>query len=227
MTTLQYDQPSVLVQHISRYIKRFNAASLLDIGAGFATTAVPLSRSVRRYVGVEENQERAIALRAAGLDIIIGEFPLPVDAKFDMVLTSHSVPEKGLEYYEPFFDSARAMIKLEGLLLVVTFKGSKGEIAVLREEITGRTVGLDPQLTAILNNMRMWGRPQVEKVNSHLRSPSADDIAEWLAPCLFRTAAEKDQHSSRLMEILETRYRVKDRIVFPTEHLFISARSKA
>src|SRR5262249_38101050 len=96
----------MLVRRVGRLIARYKVKSLLDIGAGFASTAVPLSKMVTRYVAVENNRERSSALQKAGLEVTTCSFPLSLVEQFDMVLCSHSVPEINLSLYPAFLESA-------------------------------------------------------------------------------------------------------------------------
>ena len=127
-----------------------------------------------------------------------------------------------LESYKPFFECANGLLAIGGLLLVVTFKGSRGDGVLLREELTGETVGPDPQLAHIVSNMQKLGTVKIEKVYSHLRSQLPEDMIEWLAGWLFRSAEEKQCLSERASAILEARYWSNGWFVFPMEHLFIS-----
>ena len=217
-----YNQPEVLVKNIGTYIDQVKAKSLLDIGAGHSTTAIPLSQKVHRYLAIEENGTRAEELRASGLDVVVGTFPLPLSEEFDMVLSSHSVPEGKLNLYNSFLSSAWEVLNPQGTLLVVTFKGSRGDTVLLREEITRLKVGPDPQLAAIMQNLASRGNVRVEMINSYLQSPEVDDIVAFIARSIFWSGDEEERHLPQLQEILTLRYKINGCYIFPTQHLFIS-----
>src|SRR2546429_2633725 len=101
-----YNRADVLIENIRAYINLCKAASLLDIGAGAPMTATPLSRSVNRYLAIEEDKDMVVALRSAGLNVVCGTFPLPIRETFDLVLSCHSVPETDICLYPEFLDSA-------------------------------------------------------------------------------------------------------------------------
>ncbi len=211
----------MLVENVAKYVHRARIASLLDVGAGHEITAVPLSRTVSRYLAIEHNEQSASELRRLGLKVMTSTFPVPLNETFDMVLSSHSVPELRLDLYEAFLNGAWNALNPLGTLLIVTFKGCRGDIAALREEITGEAVCRDPQRETIINILSKWGNVRIERVNSYLQSLDPRDIVFYLRS-LLRSEIEREQYSTRLLEILEMRYKFDSRYIFPTEHAFMS-----
>jgi hypothetical protein len=195
---------------------------LLDIGAGSPEMAVPLSRHVDDYCAVEQDARRASELRRAGLHVIHGRFPLPLQRTYDFVLSSHSVPECAIEAYPAFLQAAWASINATGTMLIVTFKGAGGPVGELRRELLGAADGPDPQCDAIVEHCTRFGVTDICHVNSFVEASAAADIAEFISPWLSQCQHERDGFLGRLTYILETQYRVRrDLYVFPTRHLFI------
>ena len=221
--TLQYHQRSALLHNIIRYIQTANAASLLDIGAGTPGIALPLSRSVQSYRAVEQDPDRARELREAGLDVIHGTFPVPLDTTYDVVLSCHSVPELGIAAYRPFLEAAWASTNRTGMMLIVTFKGSRGAVDELHRELLGAPDGLSPEYSAVIDYCNSVGATEIRTVNSFVEAETAVEIADFIDTWLSGSRRVREGIRGRLMEILEARYRVRDGLyMFPTQHLFIS-----
>jgi hypothetical protein len=222
--TFRHNQSEAIVENVSRYIRKAKAKSLLDIGAGSPATAVPLSKAVNRYLAIEEDPRRADQLRRAGLSVICRRFPIDIGETFDLALSSHSVPEGDIQRYGDFLDSAWRSLNPGGTLLIITFKGSRGAVAELYEEMTGRPYAPDPdpQYVAILDNLNRRGFVRVERINSYLQSSDPDEIIDWISGSLFTCDAERSSYTSRVREILRMRYGLDGRYLFPEEHLLIT-----
>jgi hypothetical protein len=220
---LFYHQRTALLHNIVPYIEASGAESLLDIGAGSPAMAVPLSQHVREYCAVEQDIERAGELSRAGLDVIHGRFPVPLDKTYDLVLSCHSVPECSIESYPSFLPAAWACTSPTGVMLIVTFKGSRGAVEDLRCELLGAPNGPSPEYDAIVEHCTSFGRTEIRHVNSFVEAPAAADIAGFISPWLSGRQDVRDGFRGPLTQILETQYRVRqDLYVFPTRHLFIS-----
>ncbi len=185
--------------------------------------ALALSRSVPRYRAVERDPHLAADLAQAGLDVVHGEFPLPAEDTFDLVLSSHSVPEDSLQQYLPFLSACWTSTSARGSLLIITFKGSKGDLAEVQREVIGRGFGASPELEVILDSCARFGETRVERVNSYIESSHADELVRFLTRWLSASEDEMASAYDQLLKIITTRYKVRDKLfVFPTEHLFIS-----
>jgi len=225
-SSLRNSRAETLVRNIAKYIDSHSVTSLLDIGAGYDSIATPLSQLVSRYLAVEQDTSRAAVLRKCGLNVVCGRFPISLSEVFDMVLSCHSVPEGNIDSYNPFLDSAWEAVRTGGILLVITFKGGLGDGILLRQEITGRMVSVDPQFEAIVRNLRTKGDVLIKRVNSYLRSSDAEGIVTYLKGWVLRTDEEMHDHGRHLREILEARYNKGGEYKFPMQHLFISAVKK-
>jgi hypothetical protein len=218
----RYNRSDALVENIHRFVRASGASSLLDIGAGGPSMAIPLSRIVKRYLAIEEDQEAAGVLRAEGLDTLARTFPVQLHESFDLVLSCHTVPEGGIEYYPEFLNCAWQSVNVGGVFLVITFKGGRGDSALLREELIGSGNGKDPQFEAILQTFTRRGIVRIEKINTYIKSPHVSDIIEYISKIVFRAESEKLTHFDRLAEILFMRYRLDGEYIFPLQHLFLS-----
>lgn len=229
---VRYYQSETLVRNVLRLISVRNAQSLLDIGAGSPATGCLLARSVRRYLAVEQDSERASALKRAGLDTICGRFPLPIEGQFDLVLSSHSIPELSettLLAYPSFIRTAWTHVAPGGALLIITFKGGARELAELAALVFGGT-NAAPRETGsreyetTLSLLTEFGSPLVARVYSHIVAETAEELAGFISPWIAGSSrimgADQIVH---LQEAVEARYFVSCGLyVLPTEHLFIS-----
>lgn len=222
---LHYHQRSALLYNIIPRIHDAGATSLLDIGAGYPAMAVPLSKHVPEYCAVEQDNSCAAALRGAGLQVIEGVFPLALHRTYDFVLSCHSLPEDSPSSYPAFLNGAWETVSHNGLMLVVTFKGSRGALGYLDESLLGRTSVHNPQFDALIECCNRFGKVEVYPVNSFVEANSADAIAKFFGPWLTASPDTRNMFKSRLLRILESEYRVRDDLyVFPTQHLFIECK---
>jgi hypothetical protein len=223
-----YHQKAVLVENIIGYIRNIGAISLLDIGAGSVETAIPLSSAVREYQAIEQDPARVAELRAAGLCVTQGRFPLPLTGSYDLVLSSHSVPELSIDSYVPFLSAAWNATKTNGALLIITFKGNQGDLASIRFELLGQTPDRSKELDTVLGYLRsVGGIPSIERINSYIEATNPIDIATFLSPWLSGNENIRSAINDPFVRLLRCRYRVRaDLFVFPTEHLFISCHKR-
>jgi len=221
---VDYHQGLTLVENISRYLAEFRAQSLLDIGAGSSYTAQPLSQRVQRYLAVEADVHSVAELRGAGLSVMHGTFPMELPWQFDMVLSSHSVPEDDISKYDDFISKAWELTNSGGVLLIITFKGNRGDLNQIREELLGEAFPSSPEFSCIINTLkRLGGNVQIERVNSYAESLAAADLVKFFESWISGDRAVRERIRDPFTRIIETRYKVKSSMfVFPTEHLFIS-----
>jgi|GEM_PF-1720630 len=221
--TFSYPQQATIAENVRRYASKIKAKSLLDIGAGSPSMAMCLSRDVQDYLAVEQNAARARKLRQAGLNVVQGRFPVLINTNFDLVLSSHSLPEENLDEYEAFILSAWRRVSARGLLLIVTFKGSGGAVKSLREEIGDQSKGASLELQKVIETMSQLASVKIERVNSYAQSSQPEDIVSYFHGWICSSAAKRRNTVDALRHIVETRYKISPhQYVFPTEHLFIS-----
>lgn len=218
LPTFVYHQSHALLKNISKYIFDSKAASLLDIGAGGGTLALPLSKTVTRYLAVEENSERCAKLRMAGLDALMEHFPTPIGETFDFVLSSHSIPEQ-INAYPAFLSSAWQLTKPGGQFVIVTYKGRRGAIFDLRQELLGGDPDSSPEMDCIEHAFRGWGTVSIEKFNSYAEAQSAIEIVTYFEEWMSGREEIKQRIRQQFLDIVEARFCVRPGCyVFPTEH---------
>lgn len=123
------DEKAVFIRYLTQIISTFKPASLLDIGAGDGSLALPLSRLVPHYLAIEVSQKFVLRLALQGVDVVKGLFPEVVatspSEQFDMVLICHSLPN-ATAMRERFIREAHRMVAKGGHLVVVTFNDEQG-----------------------------------------------------------------------------------------------------
>ena len=222
----RYNQKQVLLEHILRHIEALTPASLLDIGAGDGKLAIPLSKKTENYAAIESSHERVDLLRKAGLTVIEGIFPINVGGLYHMVLIVHSLPEK-VDEVKPFLKAAWQLVNPSGVLLIITFKGSGGELTTLRNEINrGRKSDDDSIVEKMMATLEKVGVVKQEQIISTMQSPHIEDMIEVLSFSLGIQIGEKEK-IEKLIHILNTRYKHKKMYSFPTPHLCIWVRKES
>jgi hypothetical protein len=204
---------------------------MLDIGPGYIDVAYPISQSVERYVAVERNPEAAHAIRNAGLVVVDGVFPEVAgslgDAQFDLVVSSHSIPESDWSSYEPFLEAAWAKVAPGGSFVVITFKGdTESPMMRLRGELLKRQPTPDRRYIAMHDWLSRRGRVDVSKETSFVMTASISDLEVFFGPLLWKTVDEQRARSPRLCEVAD-RFLEGGRYRIPTEHLLIATKRAA
>lgn len=172
----RYDQKEVLTRLIGGRAR--SARALLDIGAGEGGVAAAIAAMVPRYVAVEEDAGRAASLRAHGLTVHEQRFPCAIPgAPFDLIVSSHSIPEGPVSDYAPFVDAAWSMLAPGGSFLIATFKGP--DISPLYRwaaECRDEPLGADPRYAELLRLLSRCGTVALATVVSHVRTDRLDDL---------------------------------------------------
>ncbi len=224
MNDFHYDQKEVLLKTVRRHIRVNRAKSLLDIGAGDGRLAIRLANLVPIYAAVEKNKNYVSRLKKAGVSVIPGIFPLKTVGEFDVVLASHSLPEKK-NLYKRFLEAAWRKVRLGGILLIITFKGSRGGFAELYKSLYRKDWEADQEMhKEMISILKRLGKVKVEKVTSTIKTRSLDTMIDALLNPLGIKAAEMEKHHARLEKILERKFKSRKGYRFPTPHLVISVR---
>lgn len=151
------NEKRVTLEHLSKLIKERGHESVLDIGAGDGSLAIPLSRLVKTYKAIEAEGTYVRKLSQAGIDVVEGSYPLPIEGVFDLVLMSHVISYRRNEDGTRS-DRARELIKFawehvkpQGSLVIITHRGIRGPWEELldligwharREEALAEMVGI-------------------------------------------------------------------------------------
>jgi SAM-dependent methyltransferase len=225
------DEKQVLLRKISEWMEHYGARSLLDIGAGSGELSIPIANRVTRYRGIESRAEYVAALRAAGLDVTQGRFPIDVDDTFDVVLASHSVSYDPTQC-ERFVHAAWRCTKPGGALLIVTYRGQDDDWTALMHQ-----VGFDVAdrnrvgYNFLVRLLFSLGDVKIRKVVTRVRTPT---LAGMVMALTFvagdgnpeRTRAFREKWR-RVERILSAAYRSDDGFAFPFQHFLISVTHRA
>jgi hypothetical protein len=201
----RHDQKATLSAAVLSAIHAQRAVSLLDIGAGFVETAVPYSRAVSRYHAVEGDPERHSTLVAHGLDVTLGTFPCPVPGLYDLVLSSHAIPERAA-LQQDYIERAWHHVAPHGRLMLITFKGVLDTSAHLRGLLNNRTPApIDHEtFEALMICLLRLGVPMRSTITSRECSDQPADIAKSFCirrdrldeTCLSRATELVSRHCS-------------------------------
>lgn len=222
------DQKEVLLNGISQHIKDRRIKSLLDIGAGDGVLAKKLAGEVSQYLAIESNSNYVQKLENLGLEVVNSTFPITVDRKFDMVLASHSIPEDE-KLHKPFLKNAWDLVNSTGVLLIVTFKGGKGELVDLRKKWGNNENNEEGKIfdeklySVMLEILKTFG-----SINDHYRATSkfeSENINETVDLVLSSVNPKPDARDAcreDIKEIIRTKYFSDGKYFFSYEHVFVS-----
>jgi SAM-dependent methyltransferase len=217
---VEYDQSGAIANYVVGEIKRYKYRTVLDIGAGTLATAMRISSAAQNYLAVECDRERALTLKGAGLHVRHAKFPDWIPSRgFDLVVCSHSIPNKHDNTLSTFIESALQCTNPWGSLLIVTFAGGVFDLRVLRREFA---VEDDPVDTLRLKWVIEFAakrsiRLEFGSIRSELISNSVMDLARVLA--LWIPIDRKKGGLSLLTRILENNYKIMEGCyVFPIQH---------
>lgn len=217
--TYSYNQKIILRETVLDFMSSHHVQSMLDIGAGWTETALFYKNAVKNYVAVEQDEERAGLLKKEGLVVINETFPCTIEDKFELVLSSHSIPEQ-VEAYEAFLQTAWKSTNKQGYLMIITFKGANDTLVGLTNELRpDRSLQKeDEKFKEMMRILQSFGDPVVSKVTSCRRTKAPEDMAQSIS-WAFRL--DYDQWKDRLIAVLERRFRDEHGYFFPHEHLVL------
>lgn len=220
------DEKEVLCREILNEVKKYNIASLLDIGAGNGDLALPLSQGVEHYVAIEPKQSFVQRLREHDIDVIQNWFPCWTDEKFDMILSSHSI-RSDEELRGRFIDVAVDLLEDTGVLLIITFKGGETNwsrfMDYLGEERGEHNKKWFDSLVSYLNQ---YGKVSVRNVTSYVRTDTFDEIFSCLDFVYSDAMIEKHKEflarKEEVRAYLDEIHRDETGYFFPFTHYFIT-----
>ena len=216
-----WNQKEVLFSGISEYVNKYGVKSVLDIGAGDGNLALKISNIINDYTAIENDNRKIENLRKLRLKVIKGNFPaVKIAKKYDLVLSSHSVPEN-IEEIEQFLKEACRLVKSGGLLLIITFKGGKGDVFKLKEKLK-RTVEIADKehFEKISNTLRKLGKIKIKKKISTIKSDKLRDIIKIVR---FSLGNSKNQElKKKIISLMKKHFKTNGKYLFKFEHLFLS-----
>lgn len=204
--------------------ERNQGRSLLDIGAGGLRTAVPLSEAFRPYVAIEQDSERADDLQRAGLAAIARPFPTPINELFDVVLSSHSLPNGDGEQVIEFARRAWDCVASCGVLCLITFRSTHAGLNWLKHELLNAQATVDPAFESLMEEMSLWGDLSIERIHSWINASTAIEVVHFLSGWLASGGRLTEEYEQRFERIVQMRFFANGNFVFPIVHDFIMCR---
>jgi hypothetical protein len=211
ITYLQYKYIS---QYVRSYVEKYSVHSVFDIGAGHPLLASEIAQSVLTYRGIECDKLRQQELQRTGLDVLYGTFPIAVTGHYDLVLASHSLPDND---YQEFLECAWQLVNPSGAMLVITFKGSKGEIGYLRAQIVGDGLISTCESEGLYTILSQMGSVKVGTFDSVCRSKDLQAMVDFIEPWIYAPRFF-GRYRKQLKLLIERRYRVNKSYVIPIQH---------
>jgi SAM-dependent methyltransferase len=221
------DEKDVFVRKFSGYIDRYQPGSLLDIGAGNGSLALPIAQQVERYVAVEHNPKYAAKLRDTGLTVIQQAFPAAIDGSFDLVIMSHVISYEAGNHMA-LIRSAWDLVADGGNLLIVTHRGGADDdwSRLLTRVGMGRFEKYAGVYDEIMSTLQQRGVVEVRKIVTTLDTAIVEDMLEAMAFVAsggrLDTYDEFMSHTSELVRVLNTNYKTEKGYSFPFSHIFIA-----
>ncbi len=217
-STYNYNQKEVLKNAILNFIASHNVRSMLDIGAGFVETAKPYSKVTEKYQAIEQDIARAEKMQKEGLSVIPTTFPCKVEGTYDLVLSSHSIPEK-IEEYPDFLYTAWSLVNPQGWLVIITFKGANDTLSKFECELTGNCEVYDEVIyKEMIRILESVGSPVISKIVSTEKTKEVKDLSQMIC---WSLRLDEQKWGEEMQEKLVQQFRKGDEIIFPHEHLFI------
>lgn len=219
------DEKPVLLAKLKSIFNEFGVQSVLDIGAGNGALSIPLSKLVNKYVAVEKRPEFVKTLKEGGIETIEGIFPVPIEQKFDLVLSSHSISYKE-DSFKPFVMQSWDAVESRSTFLIITYRGQEDDWTnlmkqILHDPINYNRVGYET-LVELLESL---GKVKIEKV---ITTVSSDSLEEMIMALSFVASNGLPERKERFLEqkgvlekTLKEKYFQKGKYVFPFQHFFI------
>lgn len=220
------DEKQVFINEFSKYIDQYRPFSVLDIGAGNGSLAIPVAALVKRYVAIEPNHKYASRLRDAGLPVVEEPYPTPMPDTYDLVIMSHVISYEAANHQE-LLSAAWHDVAPGGHLLAVTHRGDQpDDWSNLLNAIgwTNPTPYRDIY-QEILTLLTSRGTVSVREVVTTLDTDNLEDMLQAMA--FVASGGRSEDHSRFLAEkeilskVLQDRYLTAEGFSFPFKHFFI------
>ena len=222
------NEKKVLLDEIVKDIKKINAETLIDIGAGNGLLAIPLSKQVNKYAAVESKRKFVEILRNSGLFTLEGDFPFNIDEKFDIALSSHSLSYDEKDF-APYIRKAMDLLNKGGVFIIITFRGQEDDWTDLLKNI-----GL-PQMdhnrigyNSIIELLNSLGSVVMRKVTTNVEAKTIEDMLDVLSFVYHGgNIIQKNEFTAKydkVRKILNSKYMNNEKYSFPFQHLFITTK---
>ena len=228
------DEKEIFLDEIAKEIKKYNAHSLLDIGAGDGLLSIPLSKKVDRYLAIEPKGEYVKKLQDTGLEVAQGEFPMEINESFDLVLSSHSLGSYRKENFESFVREAWKLVNSKGVLLMITYRGQEDDWTNLMDHIGVKKKEFEIKIgdynrigyNALIELLNSLGEIKTRKVVTKVVTDNIEDMIQALSFVFSYGKAEKKEQflsfRTKLEKILNSKYKDDKGYYFPFQHFFIT-----
>ncbi len=222
------DEKQVFIDEFTNHIKAYQTKSILDIGAGNGTVAIPIASMVQKYVAIEHNPKYIKKLQDAGLAVVEGSFPMLIDGSFDLVLLSHAISYTERNHIA-LISNAWDLVNPGGYLLTVTHRGESDEWSQLLDSIDmNKDEHYSEVYTEIIEALEQRGATEIRRVITTLETDNIEDMVSALSFVagggrqeLFEQFMSSTQ---RVREILDKSYRHGKTYSFPFTHIFIATK---
>lgn len=217
------DEKPVLLEALKERLARYRPHSLLDIGAGSGDLALPLAQVVPEYFALESKPDYVRLLKARGLRVFNEAFPTQLNSQYDTVLLSHVLPWSK-EKYIPFLEAAWQAVTPKGHLLVITYDDEESEWQRFLSSCGFSPLGTFGRLTDIQRQLSARGVCEVERITTHVRTDTLDEMIEALAFVYGEGREDKYMEfktNSSVQEILKREFFEGAHFTFPFEHILL------
>ena len=224
------NEKKIFLSYLSSYIKKLKIRSLLDIGAGNGTIAIPLSKKVKNYMAIEKNKSFVNNLKSEGIGVIEEEFPkkdINLEGTFDMVLCSYVIPHN--KNFKKFVSKAWEYISPRGYLLIVTHRQFHDEWGKFCKKIKFKVYWDSSSFFSnLIIYLKSLGEVYVKEVVTPVKS---ENLGEFFSALAF-VASQGDKNKESLFyknkdkidKIINRNYNKKKSYEFPFKHYFILCR---
>ncbi len=215
--TYSYNQKDILKQTVLDFITTHKTKSILDIGAGFVETAKIYQEAVPRYLAIESQISNAKKLQEASIPVSVCTFPCEVLGAYDLVLSSHSIPED-INLYKPFILKAWESVSIGGYLMIITFKGGMQTLSKKDNEISMRADIYDKdKYDEMMHVLQTFGNPAVTTIESIEKTKDINDLVNIVSMSLDVDSIEWKDRISEKLEF----FKEGDEYLFPHEHMVV------
>jgi len=224
------NEKKILLNSLSKYIKRLKIKSVLDIGAGNGSMAIPLSKMVNFYFAIEKNKIFVKKLQSEGIKVIEEDFlknDIKLEKRFDLVLCSYVIPHD--KNFKKFVSKAWEYVSPKGYLLIITQRLSHDEWGRFCKKIKFKNYWDNPSFfPKLINYLKSLGKFSINEVISTIKAKKLNEF--FLALTFIASEGEKEKeylfyhNKNKIIAIINRDYIKKGSYEFPTKHYFIFCR---
>ena len=224
------NEKDVLFKEFESFIKENNIRSILDIGAGNGDLAIPLSKmdNLENYLAIEPSLKFSKKLKEKNINVLVGKFPneVNVEEKFDLVLSSHSIPTDK-EKMIPFIENAKRLNSKNGKLVIITYKGEEDDWTELCGLLNENRFQINQIFYKdIIEQLSKIGEVKIKKITTTVSSPNIEDVLQALSFVFGYGEVDRKKYffknENLIKDLLVKKYYKNNIFSFPFRHFFIS-----